>query len=47
MKRSLVTILTLLSLALLLPVLSFGQAISGDLTGVVKDSSGAYVPMPT
>ena len=25
------------------PVLSFGQAISGDLTGVVKDASGAYV----
>jgi hypothetical protein len=43
MKRSIVTILTLLSLTLLLPVWSFGQAISGDLTGVVKDASGAYV----
>ncbi|MFZ0704701.1 MAG: TonB-dependent receptor [Candidatus Korobacteraceae bacterium] len=43
MKRSIVTILALLSLALLLPVLSYGQAISGDLTGVVKDASGAYV----
>jgi len=43
MKRSLITILALLSLAFLLPVWSFGQAISGDLTGVVKDASGAYV----
>ncbi len=43
MNRRIFTLLTLLSLALLLPVLSFGQAISGDLTGVVKDSSGAYV----
>ncbi len=43
MKRSIFTILTLLSLALLVPVLSYGQAISGDLTGVVKDASGAYV----
>ena len=43
MKRSILVLLTLLSLALLVPVLSFGQAISGDLTGVVKDASGAYV----
>jgi Carboxypeptidase regulatory-like domain len=43
MKRRIFTLLTLLSLALLVPVLSYGQAISGDLTGVVKDSSGAYV----
>ena len=43
MNRRIFTLLTLLSLALLLPVLSFGQAISGDLTGVVKDASGAYV----
>ena len=43
MNRRIFTLLTLLSLALLIPVLSFGQAISGDLTGVVKDSSGAYV----
>ncbi len=44
MKRSIFTILTLLSLTLLLSVFSFGQAISGDLTGTVKDASGAYVP---
>jgi hypothetical protein len=43
MKRSIITLITLLSLTLLLPVWSFGQAISGDLTGVVKDASGAYV----
>ena len=43
MKRSILVLLTLLSLALLVPVLSYGQAISGDLTGVVKDASGAYV----
>ena len=43
MNRRIFTLLTLLSLALLVPVLSYGQAISGDLTGVVKDSSGAYV----
>ncbi len=43
MKRSILTILALLTLALLVPVLSYGQAISGDLTGVVKDASGAYV----
>src|ERR1700756_1116181 len=47
MKRRIVTLLTLLSLALLLPVLTYGQAISGDLTGVVKDASGAYVPNAT
>jgi Carboxypeptidase regulatory-like domain/TonB dependent receptor len=43
MKRSILILLTLLTMALLLPVLSYGQAISGDLTGVVKDASGAYV----
>ena len=43
MNRRIFTLLTLLSLALLVPVLSYGQAISGDLTGVVKDASGAYV----
>jgi hypothetical protein len=43
MKRSTITLLTLLSLSLLFSVWSFGQAISGDLTGVVKDASGAYV----
>ncbi len=43
MNRRTLTLLTLLSLALLLPVLSFGQAISGDLSGVVKDASGAAV----
>ncbi len=44
MNRKIFTLLTLLSVVLLLSVLSFGQAISGDLTGVVKDASGAYVP---
>ncbi len=43
MNRSTFTLFTLLSFALLLSTLSFGQAISGDLTGVVKDPSGAYV----
>ena len=43
MKRSMFTLLGLLSVVLLLASLSFGQAISGDLTGVVKDASGAYV----
>jgi len=43
MNRRIFTLLTLLSLALLVPILSYGQAISGDLTGVVKDASGAYV----
>ena len=43
MKRSIFTWLTLFSVVLLLSALSFGQAISGDLTGVVKDASGAYV----
>jgi len=42
MNRSTFTLFTLLSV-LLLSALSFGQAISGDLTGVVKDASGAYV----
>ncbi len=44
MNRKIFTLLTLLSVVLLLSALSFGQAISGDLTGVVKDASGAYVP---
>ncbi len=44
MNRRFLILVTLLSVALLLPCLSFGQAISGDLTGVVKDASGAYVP---
>ena len=43
MNRIAFTRTILLSVVLLLPVLSFGQAISGDLTGVVKDVSGAYV----
>jgi Carboxypeptidase regulatory-like domain len=44
MNRRVFTLFTLLSAVLLLSALSFGQAISGDLTGVVKDASGAYVP---
>jgi len=43
MNRSIFTLFTGLSAALLLSTLSFGQAISGDLTGVVKDASNAYV----
>ena len=43
MNKRIFTLLTLLSLALLVPVLSYGQAISGDLAGVVKDASGAAV----
>ena len=44
MNRFTFTLIILFSVVLLLPVLSFGQAISGDLTGVVKDATGAYVP---
>ncbi len=47
MNRRIFTLLTLLSLALLLPVLSYGQAISGDLTGVVKDRREPTWQMPT
>jgi len=36
-----------MSLLLLLSALSFGQAISGDLLGTVRDSSGALVPNAT
>ena len=43
MNRSTFTLVTLLTVVLLLSALSFGQAISGDLTGVVKDATGAYV----
>ncbi len=43
MNRRIFALLTLLSAMLLLSTLSFGQAISGDLTGVVKDATGAYV----
>ena len=43
MNRSGFTLLNLLGALLLLSALSFGQAINGDLTGVVKDASGAYV----
>ena len=43
MSKSTFTPFTLLGVVLLLSALSFGQAISGDLTGVVKDASGAYV----
>ena len=47
MKRSFLVGISLLSLLLLLSAWSFGQAISGDLLGVVKDSSGALVPNAT
>src|ERR1700757_5167453 len=43
MNRSIFALLTLLNVVLLLSTLSFGQAISGDLTGAVKDATGAYV----
>jgi Carboxypeptidase regulatory-like domain/TonB dependent receptor-like, beta-barrel len=36
-----------MSILLLLSVWSFGQAISGDLVGAVKDSTGALVPNAT
>jgi hypothetical protein len=39
---------TLLAILLtLVPVAVFGQAISGDLVGAVRDSSGAVVPNAT
>jgi len=41
--RNLVKNLLLLGLISLLPVLVFGQAISGDIVGTVRDSSGAVV----
>ncbi len=34
---------SVLSLLLLVPVFAFGQAISGDIVGTVKDNSGAVV----
>ena len=45
--KNLLKSLGLLALALLLPVAALGQAISGDLTGVVKDPSGAVVANAT
>ncbi len=36
-------IVSVLSLLLLVPVFAFGQAISGDIVGTVKDNSGAVV----
>ncbi len=36
-------IVSVLSLLLLVPVFAFGQAISGDVVGTVKDNSGAVV----
>src|ERR1039458_10089356 len=41
--RNLLKNLLLLGLISLLPVAAFGQAISGDLVGIVKDPSGAVV----
>ncbi len=43
MNRITFTLTILFGVVLLLPGLLFGQAISGDLTGVVKDATGAYV----
>ena len=37
----------LMATAMLFPVSSFGQAVSGDLTGTVYDSSGAAIPTAT
>src|SRR6516165_8197568 len=45
--KNLLKSLAVLGLALLLPAAAFGQAISGDLVGVVRDSSGAVVPNAT
>jgi len=42
LKRTLLAILLTL-----VPVAVFGQAISGDLVGAVRDSSGAVVPNAT
>src|SRR5450432_3834256 len=47
MKRRLLVGISLMSVLLLLSAWSFGQAISGDLVGVVKDASGALVPDAT
>ena len=38
-----IKMISLLSLLLLVPVFAFGQAISGDVVGTVKDNSGAVV----
>ncbi len=45
--RNLLKNLLLLGLISLLPVAAFGQAISGDLVGIVKDPSGAVVASAT
>jgi len=42
--KNLLKSLAVLGLALLLSAAAFGQAISGDLVGAVRDSSGAVVP---
>src|ERR1035438_3843617 len=41
--KNLLKIVAVLGVALLLLVAALGQAISGDLTGTVKDQSGAVV----
>jgi 3D (Asp-Asp-Asp) domain-containing protein len=41
--KNLLKIVAVLGVALLLSVAALGQAISGDLLGVIKDSSGALV----
>ncbi len=45
--KNLLKSLTVLALALLLPAAALAQAISGDLVGVVKDSTGAMVANAT
>ena len=45
--RNLLKNLLLLGLISLLPVAAFGQAVSGDLVGIVKDPSGAVVASAT
>jgi hypothetical protein len=47
MKRSILFGISLLSILLLLATWGFSQAISGDLVGVVKDTTGAVVPNAT
>src|SRR5690349_9239845 len=47
MKSKLRNVLALLALVALTYVVSYGQAVSGDLVGLVVDKSGAVVPNAT